>query len=100
MSLEALYRAVDIISRGIDIAVVGQFFINNIPYLLSYTLPMSVLFATLLLFGRLSAESELVAMRSGGLSLFQIAAPLLGFAILLSVFSLYNNSFSLSTAAL
>jgi lipopolysaccharide export system permease protein len=93
MSLGALYRAVDIISRGIDIGVVGQFFINNIPYLLSYTLPMSVLFATLLLFGRLSAESELVAMRSGGLSLFQIAAPLLGFAILLSAFSLYNNSF-------
>ena len=42
------------------------FFLNNIPYTLSYSIPISVLFATLLLFGRLSADSELSAMKSGG----------------------------------
>ena len=92
MCLGAIYKAIDVLSRGVDVGTVLRLFLNNIPYTLSYSIPISVLFATLLLFGRLSADSELSAMKSGGLSLWQIASPLILMALGLSVFCLVNNT--------
>ena len=91
MCIGAIYRAIDIMSRGLDPLVVGRFLLNNIPYTLSYSVPISSLFATLLLFGRLSSDSEVAAMKSGGMSLWQIGSPLLLIALGLSAFCLYNN---------
>ncbi len=93
MCIGALYQAVDVMARGIGVEVVMFFFLNNIPYTLSYSIPISALFSTLLLFGRLSSDSELDAMRSSGLSIWQIASPMVLAAVLLSAFCLYNNSF-------
>ena len=92
MCLGAIYKTIDILSRGIDVGTVLTFFFNNIPYTLSYSIPISVLFATLLLFGRLSADSELSAMKSGGLSLWQISSPLILLALGLSLLCLVNNT--------
>ena len=91
MCLGSIYKAIDVLSRGIDVGTVLTFFLNNIPYTLSYSIPISVLFATLLLFGRLSADSELSAMKSGGLSLWQISSPLILMALVLSLLCLLNN---------
>ena len=90
-STAAIYRAVDVMARGLPVSVVARFFLNNIPYSLSYSIPISALFSTLLLFGRLSADSELSAMKSGGLSMWQIASPVLLVSLILSCFCLYNN---------
>lgn len=87
----AIYKAIDIMAKGFPVAIVGRFFLYNIPYSLAYTIPISALFSTLLLFGRLSADSEISAMKSGGLSLWQIASPIMLFALLLSCLCLYNN---------
>lgn len=46
-----------------------------LPYVITYTLPMGLLCGVLLVLGRLSAESETVAMRAAGLSLTRIAYP-------------------------
>lgn len=93
MCLGAIYQVVDVMARGVDAAMVGGFFLNNLPYTLSYSVPISVLFSTLLLFGRLSAESELSAMKSGGLSVWQVAAPLVVLAVVLSGLCLWNNGY-------
>lgn len=93
MCLGAIYLVVDVMARGVDAAMVGGFFLNNLPYTLSYSVPISVLFSTLLLFGRLSAESELSAMKSGGLSVWQVAAPLVVLAVVLSGLCLWNNGY-------
>ena len=47
-----------------------------VPFVIVYTLPMGMLCGILLVLGRLSAESETVAMRAAGLSLSRIAAPI------------------------
>jgi lipopolysaccharide export system permease protein len=47
-----------------------------VPFVIVYTLPMGMLCGILLVLGRLSAESETVAMRASGLSLARIAAPI------------------------
>jgi len=86
-----LYKMIDYMSKGISIGIVGQFFLYNIPYSLAYTIPISALFSTLLVFGRLSADSEISAMKSSGLSIWQIASPVVLISLVLVCICLYNN---------
>lgn len=46
-----------------------------IPYVAVYALPLGMLTGTLMALGRLSSQREITAMKSAGLSLYQIASP-------------------------
>ncbi|MEE2988088.1 MAG: LptF/LptG family permease [Verrucomicrobiota bacterium] len=46
-----------------------------IPYVASFALPLGMLTGTLIALGRLSSQREITAMKSAGLSLYQISAP-------------------------
>ncbi|MFT3781553.1 MAG: LptF/LptG family permease [Nibricoccus sp.] len=52
-----------------------------IPYVVMYALPMGMLLGVLLVLGRLSADSEVVAMRTCGLSIKRITAPIFALAL-------------------
>ncbi len=52
-----------------------------IPYVVMYALPMGMLLGVLLVLGRLAADSEIVAMRTSGISLKRISAPIFGLAL-------------------
>lgn len=62
-----------------------------VPYVLVFALPMGMLCATLLLFGRLSADQELTAMRANGIGLIPLIWPLLVLAALLTGLSVWMN---------
>lgn len=62
-----------------------------IPGLLPYALPLGVLTGILLAFGRLSAQSEITAMKAGGVSLARAARPALVLAGLLALLSAWLN---------
>ncbi len=80
-----------VINKGVEIGYVGQLFVYLIPRLLTYAVPMSALTATLLAFGRLSSDNEIVAMRANGINLYRISAPVIIIGLLLSVISLPLN---------
>ncbi|MBU1061175.1 MAG: LptF/LptG family permease, partial [Candidatus Omnitrophica bacterium] len=80
-----------IINKGVNIVSVGKLFLFLIPFLLSYTIPMSALTATLLVFGRLSADNEITAMRAHGISLYKLTIPLIIVGFILSLGSIILN---------
>lgn len=73
-------------------ALILQFILSVIPFSLVYTIPWGFLVAVLLVFGKLSAENELVSMRMAGVGLLRIAAPVFAVAATLSVFCLWLNT--------
>lgn len=92
MYIGAIVKAIDLLSRGVSGLLVMKIFALNIPFTLSFVIPMSVLTTALLQFGRLSSDGEITAMKASGVSLPQIAAPFLVVGTLLSAFCLYLNS--------
>jgi lipopolysaccharide export system permease protein len=72
----------------------GQFFemlLLAIPSSLPYTLPMGILTGVLIVLGRMSAQNEILAMKSSGLSLWRIVSPVFFLAILGVILSAYIN---------
>jgi LPS export ABC transporter permease LptG/LPS export ABC transporter permease LptF len=66
-----------IIRRGLPVAMVGKLLLLTLPNIVVLTLPMSLLFGTLIAVGRLSSDSELIAMRACGVSLLTLYRPIL-----------------------
>lgn len=74
-----------VINKGVDILSVIKLFIYLMPYIVTYTLPISVLVAVLLALGRFSSDNEIIAIRSSGVSLFRLILPLLTLGLILSL---------------
>lgn len=62
-----------------------------IPGVIPYALPLGMLTGILLVFGRMSSQSEIVAMKACGRSIYSMAAPVFFLAICASLFSVAIN---------
>lgn len=70
---------------------VARFFLYKIPEIATQVIPLAILMATLLTLGMLSRNSEIIAMRSCGVSLRKISAPILAIACAASLFVIVSN---------
>jgi lipopolysaccharide export system permease protein len=77
-----LVRAV--IIKGMPVLVAIQLFIFRLPAVMVYIFPMAMLLSALLGFARLSSDSEVVAFRAAGVSLYRLVVPVLIMGLLVS----------------
>lgn len=87
-----------IITRGLNAYTVLQMFGLNLAWMLALSIPMAVLVATLMAFGRMSADNEITALRSTGVSLYRIIFPVILASIVLAIGLVYFNNLILPDA--
>jgi len=94
VSIGALFELVRRIAEsGLPITFALQILLLNLPQYVAYSFPMSTLMATLMTFSRLAGDSELVALKSCGVSLYRMVMPaiFLGLVVTLVTFG-FNES--------
>ncbi|MGL5083588.1 MAG: LptF/LptG family permease [Microcoleaceae cyanobacterium] len=76
---------------GLAIGVAAQVFLLRMPEFIVLAFPMSMVLATLMVYGRLSSDSELVALRSCGISIYRLVVPTLIFSVLVTALTFAFN---------
>ncbi len=88
--MQFLWRFVDeLIGKGLSMSVLGEFFFYAALTLVPQALPLAVLLASLISFGNLGEQFELLAMKAAGVPLLRIMRPLWIFVVGLCLVSFY-----------
>ena len=86
--IENLSRFLD---RGASLSQVGYYYLYYIPYIISLTLPVAMLLATLFSLSGFAQNNEIVAQLSAGISLYRILRPIFASALLISILAGFFN---------
>ncbi|MFA6687757.1 MAG: LptF/LptG family permease, partial [Desulfuromonas sp.] len=93
--LSRLLKLTDlVIGSGVSIGSVAELFLAMIPSFMLITMPLSLLLAVLLTFARLSADSEVVAMKACGISVYKMARPVMILALLVCGATAYLSTYA------
>ena len=80
-----------ILKTGLPANLVLSMLLYSLPSIIVLTFPVGFMFATLLVLGRLSKDSELLALRACGISFSRAITPILLIATMVSYFSFVFN---------
>lgn len=84
LAIDSLFELLrKVVESGLPINIALEIFLLKLPYVMVYSFPMSTLLATLMTYSRLSSESELIALRGCGVSIYRmvLTAVVLSFAV-------------------
>ncbi len=79
------------IGKGLSLQTILELIYLNLAWMLALAIPMSVLVASLMAFGRMSADNEIIILKSSGINIFQIVRPALLAAVGVMVFMVWFN---------
>jgi len=83
----------DVLINNPDVPVttVLVFMVLVLPFSLTFTIPWGFLTAILLVFGRISADNELIALKSNGVSVPRLCVPVFALALALTLVCFWIN---------
>ena len=87
--IENLDRFVD---NGVPVMVTITYYIYTIPWFISVALPMSMLMSTVFSVGMMVKRNEWTAMKSTGISLYRLSAPLLFVGMMIEKYNVKKMS--------
>ncbi|MBP5509354.1 MAG: LptF/LptG family permease [Kiritimatiellae bacterium] len=92
LTIGLLVKIVELMIEGMPAKAVGTFVLVSFPWTLFLTIPVGLLVSALLVFSRLSVDSEIAAMRACGVNLLQIIRWPLLFGAACTVFCVWVNN--------
>ncbi|MFH2054555.1 MAG: LptF/LptG family permease [bacterium] len=81
-----------IIGKDLSAWTVLKFFVLNLAWMLALSVPMAVLVSTIMAFGRLTSDHEILAIKSSGLNMVRLMLPVIGVACLLGIGLVWFNN--------
>jgi len=81
-----------IIDKHLDFVTIVSIFSLSLPFMLALTVPMAILLASIMSFGRLAVDNELVAFKSCGINIYTLLKPTVIAALFISIFMVYFNN--------
>lgn len=92
MTVALLVQIVGLILDGVSPRLVGEFALVSFPETMQWTIPLSLLVSSVLVFSRLSADSEIAAMRACGINMASVMKWPVLFALGCSVLGAWVNN--------
>jgi lipopolysaccharide export system permease protein len=90
----------DLIGKGIDLLIILELFFYVSITLIPLALPLAMLLSSIMTLGNLAENNELTALKSAGLSLFQILKPLTYVVIFICFLTFLFSNFVIPVATL
>ncbi len=90
----------DIMGKDIEFLVIMKLLILTSANVIPMALPIAILFSSIMTMGNLAESNELTAMKSAGISLFQIMRPMVVFVVFLAIGTFYFSNYILPIANL
>lgn len=83
--MQILWKYIDdLVGKGLDLATLLEFLVYASATLVTLALPISILLSSIMTFGKLGENFELIAIKSSGISLLRFMRPLFFMALLFS----------------
>lgn len=92
MTIGLMVQIVGFILDGAPMSLIGAFAASSFPETLQWTMPLSLLVACVLVFSRMSADSEIAAMRACGFNLYSVVKWPIAFGILCTLLGVFVNN--------
>lgn len=80
-----------IVESNLPLSLAIEVLLLKVPEFISYALPISVLLATMMAYGRLSSDSELIALRGCGVSVYRLVVPAVVLSLLVTAITFLLN---------
>lgn len=91
---DLLFELTDYYSTwGVSIVTLVKLFFLSLPSIIVLTFPMATLLATIIAYSRLSGDSEITALRAGGVSVGKLVIPALVLGLIMSIFAVSLNEY-------
>ncbi|KAA3659730.1 MAG: YjgP/YjgQ family permease, partial [Calditrichaeota bacterium] len=80
------------LSKGLPANLIIEFFILSLGWIVALSIPMATLTASLMVYGRMSADNEITAMKATGISFLRLLRPTLIASVLLAMGLVWFNN--------
>lgn len=92
LTIGLMVQIVGYMLSGIPLELVGRFALVCFPETMQWTIPLALLVSSVLVFSRMSADSEIAAMRACGVNLLSVMRWPILFAVAMTAFGLFINN--------
>ena len=93
LMMQFLWLYIDeLVGKGLSLEVIAEFMMWGACTILPLALPLSTLLASMMTVGQMAENNELMAIKSAGISLIRVMAPLTVISAIICVFAFYAGN--------